>query len=71
MKSMKALLVIAALTVSSLAMASGGGDRTFARMEAAKKNAMEAYQATQKRADQAPVAQSNVKAVNQAKNLAN
>ncbi|MGH8423196.1 MAG: co-regulatory protein PtrA N-terminal domain-containing protein, partial [Pseudomonas fluorescens] len=39
MKSMKALLIIAALTVSSLAMASGGGDRTFARMEAAKKNA--------------------------------
>ncbi|MNB92864.1 hypothetical protein D3C76_696150 [compost metagenome] len=56
MKSMKALLVIAALTVSSLAMASGGGDRTFARMEAAKKNAMEAYQAVQKRTDQAPVA---------------
>ena len=56
MKSMKALLVIAALTVSSLAMASGGGDRTFARMEAAKKNAMEAYQAAQKRTDQAPVA---------------
>ncbi|MNT36855.1 hypothetical protein D3C72_1729640 [compost metagenome] len=56
MKSMKALLVIAALTVSSLAIASGGGDRTFARMEAAKKNAMEAYQAAQKRTDQAPVA---------------
>ncbi|WP_166359683.1 co-regulatory protein PtrA N-terminal domain-containing protein [Pseudomonas akapageensis] len=67
MKSMKALLVIAALTVSSLAMASGGGDRTFARMEAAQKNAMEAYQATQKRADQTPVAKSKAKAVNQAK----
>lgn len=67
MKSMKALLVIAALTVSSLAMASGGGDRTFARMEAAKRNAMQAYQATQKLADQALVAKSNAKAADQAK----
>lgn len=33
MNSMKALTVIAALTLSSLAMAEGGGDRTFARMQ--------------------------------------
>ncbi|UVJ46701.1 hypothetical protein NVV94_11890 [Pseudomonas sp. LS1212] len=48
MKSMKALMVVAALTVSFLAMAEGGGDRTFARMDAAKKNTVDAYQITQK-----------------------
>ena len=36
MKSIKALFIIAALTVSSFAMAEGGGDRTFARMEVAR-----------------------------------
>jgi hypothetical protein len=65
---MKALLVVAALTVSSLAMAEGGGDRTFARMDTAKKNAMEAYRATQMRADQTPVAKSKAKSADQAKN---
>lgn len=67
MKSMKALMVVAALTVSSLAMAEGGGDRTFARMDAAKQNAMDAYQVTQKRDNQAQVAKSKIKAVDQAK----
>jgi hypothetical protein len=32
MKSIKTLFVVAALSVSSLAMAEGGADRTFARM---------------------------------------
>jgi hypothetical protein len=36
MNPIKTLFVIAALTVSSLAMAEGGGDRAFARMEAAR-----------------------------------
>ena len=35
MKSIKALLVVTALSISSLAMAEGGADRTFARMEQA------------------------------------
>lgn len=67
MKSMKTLLVIAALTVSSLAMAEGGGDRAFARMDAARKDSMESYQIAQKQGTQAPVAESKAKAVDHAK----
>ncbi|PMU22960.1 MULTISPECIES: co-regulatory protein PtrA N-terminal domain-containing protein [unclassified Pseudomonas] len=66
MKSMKTLLVIAALTVSSLAMAEGGGDRTLARMEAARKDSMESYQIAQKQSTQSPVAESKAKAVDHA-----
>jgi hypothetical protein len=62
MKSMKALFVIAALTVSSLAMATGGGDKTFNRMESARKVSMEAYQVAQKQKADAAVAQSKAKA---------
>ncbi len=40
MNPIKTLFVIAALTVSSLAMAEGGGDRTFARMEVARNNSI-------------------------------
>ena len=54
--------VVAALTVSSLAMATGGGDRTFARMESARKVAMEALQVAQKQKAEAAVAQSKAKA---------
>ncbi|MFW0755327.1 co-regulatory protein PtrA N-terminal domain-containing protein [Pseudomonas sp. H11T01] len=61
MKSMKALFVVAALTVSSLAMATGGGDRTTARMESARKVSMEAYQVAQKQTE-AAVAESKAKA---------
>ena len=42
MKSIKTLFVVIALTASSLAMAEGGADRTFARMEQASKVSMEA-----------------------------
>jgi len=67
MKSMKALFVVAALTVSSLAMATGGGgDRTIARMEKARKVSMEAYQAAQKQKAEAAVAQSKAKATDHA-----
>jgi hypothetical protein len=66
MKSMKALFVIAALTASSLAMATGGGDRTFARMESARKVSMEAFQVAQKQKAEAAVAQSKTKAVDHA-----
>ncbi|WP_458238197.1 co-regulatory protein PtrA N-terminal domain-containing protein, partial [Pseudomonas sp. P5_A2_2] len=48
MKSMKVLFVVATLTASSLAMATGGGDRTVARMESARKVSMETYQVAQK-----------------------
>ncbi|MGW8461492.1 co-regulatory protein PtrA N-terminal domain-containing protein [Pseudomonas sp. GL-B-19] len=66
MKSMKALFVIAALTASSLAMATGGGDKTFNRMEAARKVSMEAYQVAQKQKAEAAVAQSKAKATDHA-----
>jgi hypothetical protein len=62
MKSMKVLFVAAALTVSSLAMATGGGDRTFARMESARKVSMEAFQVAQKQKAEAAVAESKAKA---------
>jgi hypothetical protein len=61
MKSMKTLFVIATLTVSSLAMAEGGSDRAFARMEAARQNSMEASQVAQKQGPQSPVAESKAK----------
>jgi hypothetical protein len=61
MKSMKTLFVIATLTVSSLAMAEGGSDRAFARMEAARQNSMEASQVAQKQGSQSPVAESKAK----------
>lgn len=66
MKSMKTLFVIAALAVSSLAMAEGGSDRVFARMEAARQNSMEAYQVAQKQGTQSPVAESKAKGVDHA-----
>jgi hypothetical protein len=61
MKSMKTLFLIATLTVSSLAMAEGGSDRAFARMEAARQNSMEASQVAQKQSPQSPVAESKAK----------
>lgn len=52
MKSLKTLLVLAALSVSSLAMAEGGADRTFARMEQAREASLQAFQAAkQEQAD--------------------
>jgi len=63
MNPLKTLFVIAALTASSLAMAEGGGDRTFARMEAARNNSMESYQVAQTQSAQPPVAESKAKAM--------
>ena len=67
MKSMKALFVVATLTASSLAMATGGGDKTFARMESARKVSMETYQVAQKQKTEAAVAESKAKATDRAK----
>ena len=41
MKSIKALFVVTALSISSLAMAEGGADRTFARMEQARQTSLD------------------------------
>ncbi|MGE8177537.1 co-regulatory protein PtrA N-terminal domain-containing protein [Pseudomonas fluorescens] len=61
MKSVKTLLIIAALTVSSVAMAEGGSDRVIARMETARQNSMQAYQVAQTQGAQPPVAESKTK----------
>jgi hypothetical protein len=63
MKPIKTLFVIAVLSISSLAMAEGGGDRTFARMEAARISSMESYQVAQTQKSQPPVAESKVKSM--------
>ena len=55
MKSIKTLFVVIALTASSLAMAEGGADRTFARMEQASKVSMEADQLAQQQKKESPV----------------
>ena len=62
MKSIKLILVTAALAVSSLALAEGGGDRTFARMEAARTSSMESYQVARKKSVVPPVVRSHDKA---------
>ena len=56
MKSIKALFVVAALSFSSLAMAEGGADRTFARMEQARQTSLEAYQVAKQQKVDAPIA---------------
>jgi hypothetical protein len=61
MKSVKTLLILAALTASSVAMAEGGSDRVIARMEAARQNSMQAYQVAQTQGTQPPVAESKTK----------
>ena len=58
MKSIKAQLVVTALSISSLAMAEGGADRTFARMEQARQTSLEAYRVAQQQKVEAPVASS-------------
>lgn len=58
MNSLKTLFVVAALIVSSQAMAEGGGDRALARMEASRKDSMESHQVAQKQTPKSPVAES-------------
>jgi hypothetical protein len=60
MKSMKTLFVIATLTLSSLAVAAGGGDRTFARAEQAKEVSMKAYRVAQQQKVESPVAENKM-----------
>jgi hypothetical protein len=48
-------------------MATGGGDRTFARMESARKVSMEAFQVAQKQQAEPAVAESKAKAADRAK----
>ncbi|OHC28371.1 MAG: hypothetical protein A3J25_01835 [Pseudomonadales bacterium RIFCSPLOWO2_02_FULL_63_210] len=66
MKPIKALFVVAALTISSFAMAEGGADRTFARMEQASQVSMEAYQVARQQKAESPVVGSKVKSTDHA-----
>ena len=66
MKTLKVLLAVTALSVSGLAMAEGGADRTFARMEQARQVSMEAYQVAQQKKEEAPLASEHGKQVGHA-----
>ncbi|HBO6301720.1 co-regulatory protein PtrA N-terminal domain-containing protein [Pseudomonas nitroreducens] len=57
MKTLKALFAVAALVTSSLAMAEGGGDRTFARMEQVRTEFSGAAEVAQKQEGSSPVAE--------------
>ncbi|WP_345940428.1 co-regulatory protein PtrA N-terminal domain-containing protein [Pseudomonas sp. MS19] len=56
MNVFKAVLFGAVVSVSSLAMAEGGGDRNFARMQAASDNAQQVNQLAQQKSHSAEVA---------------
>ncbi len=66
MKSIKVFFVVTAISVSGLAMAEGGADRTFARMEQARQVSMEAYQVAQQKKEEAPLASEHGKQVGHA-----
>lgn len=57
MKTIKTLLVVAALSVSSWAMAEGGADRVNARMEQIRQSSAEARHVAQQQEVKAPVAE--------------
>lgn len=61
MKSMKTLSVVAALSLSSLAMAEGGAERALARVEQAQQTSSQAEQVTQAQKRQAPVVKSQAR----------
>lgn len=56
MNMVKAIVMVVTFGMAGLALAEGGADRTFARMEAARQNSMHAYQVAQEKKEQAPVA---------------
>ncbi len=61
MKTIQSLLVVAALSVSSLAMAEGGGDRVSARMEQVRQASIEARHVAQQKQVKAPVTDGSAK----------
>jgi outer membrane lipoprotein-sorting protein len=64
MKSIKTLFVVVSLAASSFAMAEGGGDRTFARMEQNRQASLETYHASRQQSESSPVANSEVNSPN-------
>lgn len=49
MNMIKAIVMVVTFGMASLALAEGGADRTFARMEAARASSMQAYQVAQEK----------------------
>ena len=56
MNSIKALVMVITFGMAGLALAEGGGDRTFAKMEAARQNATDAYQLARQKTNPASMA---------------
>ncbi|AUA35173.1 hypothetical protein IYR97_22550 [Pseudomonas fulva] len=56
MNMVKAIVMVVTFGAAGLALAEGGADRTFARMEAARQSSMQAYQVAQQKKEQTPVA---------------
>ena len=63
MNMVKAIVMVVTFGAAGLALAEGGADRTFARMEAARQNSMQAYQVAQQEKEQPPVAAQSSKHV--------
>ncbi len=61
MKSMKTLLVVATLSLASLAMAEGGAERTFARIEQVQQTSSQVEHVAQAQPREAPSAKSTAK----------
>lgn len=61
MKAMKTLFVVAALSLSSLAMAEGGAERTLTRIEQAQQASSPVEQVAQTQKSQAPLSKSKAK----------
>ncbi|TWC43155.1 hypothetical protein FBY03_101349 [Pseudomonas sp. SJZ079] len=61
MKSMKTLFVVAALSLSSLALAEGGAERTLARVEQAQQVSSQVEQVAQAQKREAPSVKSQAK----------
>ena len=56
MNMVKAIVMVVTFGMAGIALAEGGADRTFARMEAARQSSMQAFQIAQEKKEQAPVA---------------
>lgn len=56
MNMVKAIVMVVTFGIAGIALAEGGADRTFARMEAALQSSMQASQVAQGKKEQAPFA---------------
>ena len=56
MNMVKAIVMVVTFGAAGLALAEGGANRAFARIEAARQSSMQAYQVAQDKKEQAPVA---------------